>query len=205
MSAPIDSPTPLEIHFHQKSQLLEIAFDDGLRFQYPCEYLRVYSPAGEGLERPAHGKRKVNLDKLEARGTCALRLSFDDGHTGDYSWPLLHELACRHEDNWRAYLARLEALQLPRDSAGQGEAETVIRVLYFIQLARLAGKDEEQLALPAEVEDVKSLLAWLRRRGPDWAEALRDERVQVTVNKHFAESFTLIEPGDEVALVPRPE
>ena len=31
------------------------------------------------------------------------------------------------------------------------------------------------------------------------------EKVQVTVNRHFAERFTLIEHGDEVALVPRPQ
>jgi hypothetical protein len=31
---------PVEIKLHQQSRLLEIAFDDGARFELPCEYLR---------------------------------------------------------------------------------------------------------------------------------------------------------------------
>ena len=41
------------------------------------------------------------------------------------------------------------------------------------------------------------------KRGDGWNEAFADDRVQVTVNKHFAELFTLVEDGDEAALVPR--
>ena len=39
--------TPTEIQLHQKSRVLEVAFDDGSRFELPCEYLRVYSPSAE--------------------------------------------------------------------------------------------------------------------------------------------------------------
>ena len=39
---------PTEINLHKKSCLLEIAFSDGSRFGYPCEYLRVFSPASMG-------------------------------------------------------------------------------------------------------------------------------------------------------------
>ena len=77
-------------------------------------------------------------------------------------------------------------------------------MLYFIGLALVSGKDDEDLSLPASVTNVASLLAWLRKRGDDWDEAFTEECVQVTVNKHFAEPFTLIESGDEVAIVPRP-
>ena len=59
------------------------------------------------------------------------------------------------------------------------------------------------MAIPSTVSDVSSLLQWLRARGGDWEEAFREPRLQVTVNKEFAESFTTIEQGDEVALVPR--
>ncbi len=38
---------PTEIQLHQKSRVLEISFDDGQRFEYTCEYLRVYSPSAE--------------------------------------------------------------------------------------------------------------------------------------------------------------
>jgi hypothetical protein len=41
------TPRPTEINLHQKSHILEIAFDDGARFELPYEFLRVYSPSAE--------------------------------------------------------------------------------------------------------------------------------------------------------------
>jgi molybdopterin converting factor small subunit len=35
-------------------------------------------------------------------------------------------------------------------------------------------------------------------------ESFADDKVQVTVNRQFAEPYTLIEHGDEVAIVPKP-
>lgn len=35
---------PTDIKLHQKSRLLEVAFDDGRHFKLSCEYLRAYSP-----------------------------------------------------------------------------------------------------------------------------------------------------------------
>jgi molybdopterin converting factor small subunit len=79
-----------------------------------------------------------------------------------------------------------------------------IKILYFIQLAKVSGKDEEDIVLPDSVTSVETLLAWLRKRGARWNEPFADDRVQVTVNRQFAEPYTLIEHGDEVAIVPRP-
>jgi molybdopterin converting factor small subunit len=53
------------------------------------------------------------------------------------------------------------------------------------------------------VTHVESLLAWLGGRQPGWQEAFAPGKVQVTVNRHFAEPYTLVEDGDEVAIVPR--
>ncbi len=113
----LTQPAPLEINLQQNSRLLEVAFTDGFRFQYPCEYLRVFSPSsgGGGLGKPVHGKQQVAVVRFEAQDTCALQLEFDDGHTGAYSWSALHELGVKHEQNWRDYLQRLEALGLQRD------------------------------------------------------------------------------------------
>ena len=83
------------------------------------------------------------------------------------------------------------------------DGRVTIRLLYFIQLAKLAGRDEEEIEIPESVTDVETLLAWLRNRRQGWQEAFRADKVQVTVNRHFAEPFTLIEHGDEVAIVPR--
>ena len=43
----MNSPRPTDISLHRKSRMLEVAFDDGQRFELPCEYLRVYSPSAE--------------------------------------------------------------------------------------------------------------------------------------------------------------
>ena len=80
---------------------------------------------------------------------------------------------------------------------------TSIRLVYFIQLAQIAGCDDEAVEAPESVNDVETLLAWLRKRGEAWEAAFAVDQVQVTVSKNFAEPFTRVEDGDEVALVPR--
>jgi DUF971 family protein/molybdopterin converting factor small subunit len=200
---------PTEINLHQKSRLLEIAFSDGFRFQYPCEYLRVFSTSAEVkvMDKPVHGKERVNISQIEPQGTYAIRIHFDDGHdTGIFSWGTLYELGVNYEKHWQEYLDKLEQFGLER---GEGRAtgeggKVTIKLLYFIQLAKISGKDEEDITLPDSVTNVETLLAWLRRRGPGWKEPFADDKVQVTVNRQFAESYTLIEHGDEVAIVPRP-
>ena len=209
MNAEKDSLVPTEINLHQKSRLLEIAFSDGFRFQYPCEYLRVFSTSAEVkvMERPVHGKERVNISQIEPQGTYAIRIHFDDGHdTGIFSWGTLHELGVNYDSHWKAYLDKLEQYGLSR---GEGRAtgedgKVAIKILYFIQLAKISGKDEEEIVVPDSVTNVETLLAWLRRRGPSWNEPFADDRVQVTVNRQFAEPYTLIEHGDEVAIVPKP-
>jgi DUF971 family protein/molybdopterin converting factor small subunit len=204
---------PTEIKLHQKSRLLEIAFSDGFRFKYPCEYLRVFSTSAEVkvmaemTGRPEHGKERVGISKIEPQGAYALRLYFDDGHdTGIYSWGTLHELGVNYEKNWAGYLKRLEEHHLGRgDGRVVGEnGKVTIKLVYFIELAKISGKDEEEVELPDSVTNVESLLDWVRKRGLSWMDAFADDRVQVTVNKQFAEPYTLIEHGDEVAFVPRP-
>ena len=201
--------TPTEINLHQKSRLLEIAYADGFRFNYPCEYLRVFSTAAEVkvMEKPVHGKEMVNISLLDPQGTYALRISFDDGHdTGIYSWGTLYELGKNYQANWENYLQRLKKFDLSR---GEGrvtdkQGKVKVKLLYFIQLAKISGKNEEEVELPDSVTNVETLLVWMRKRGERWQEAFEDNRLQVTVNKQFSEPYTLIEHGDEIAFVPRP-
>ena len=201
--------TPTEINLHQKSRLLEIAYADGFRFNYPCEYLRVFSTAAEVkvMEKPVHGKEMVNISLLDPQGTYALRISFDDGHdTGIYSWGTLYELGKNYQANWENYLQRLKKFDLSR---GEGrvtdkQGKVKVKLLYFIQLAKISGKNEEEVELPDSVTNVETLLVWMRKRGERWQVAFEDNRLQVTVNKQFSEPYTLIEHGDEIAFVPRP-
>ena len=105
---------PTDIKLHQKSRVLEVAFDDGSHFNLPCEYLRAYSPAAEvrghapGQEVLQVGKENVNITHIEPVGSYAVCLFFDDGHsTGIYSWDWLHQLGTNQDSLWKQYLERL--------------------------------------------------------------------------------------------------
>ena len=105
---------PTEIKLRQASRILEVAFEDGARFELPCEYLRVFSPSAEvrghgpGTETLVTGKETVNITAIEPVGNYAVRLVFDDGHsTGLYSWNILHDLGVNQANHWQDYLRRL--------------------------------------------------------------------------------------------------
>ena len=184
--------------------MLSVAFSDGSSFELPCEYLRVFSGAEEDSPAgtPVGGKENVNIERVEAQGNYAIRIFFDDGHdSGIYSWETLHTLGMQHESNWSDYLARLAAAGINRQEPAGGPKQ--VRMLYFIELVKVASKDTEDVQLPESVTNVRTLLAWLRERGSEWEDMLQETRVQVTVNKQFTEPFTRLDTGDEVALVPR--
>ena len=207
MTEPAAPVAPTGIKLHKKSRLLEIVFSDDTCFMYPCEYLRVSAPAsaGQGPDKPVHGKQRVGITQIEPQGTEALQLEFDDGFSGSYSWEALHALGVNHDRNWQDYLQSLREHGLER-GAGQAsgaDGKVTIKLLYFIQLAKLTGRDEEEVELPESVTTVDTLLTWLGSRRQGWQEAFAADKVQVTVNKHFSEPYTLVEHGDEVAIVPR--
>ncbi|MFT3735570.1 MAG: DUF971 domain-containing protein [Rhodocyclaceae bacterium] len=123
-SAPHSAPVPTELRLHQKSQELEIHFEDGVAARLSSEFLRVHSPSAEvkghgpGQEVLQTGKRSVAILSIEPVGHYAVRLVFSDGHnTGLYSWDLLHRYALEHEVLWADYLQKLEAAGASRDIA----------------------------------------------------------------------------------------
>jgi DUF971 family protein len=106
-------PQPVEIKLRRSARLLEVTFEDGIRFALPFEYLRVYSPSAEvkghgpGQETLVLGKEAVGIRAIEPVGQYAVKLVFDDGHdTGLYTWKHLYELGRNQETNWARYLAR---------------------------------------------------------------------------------------------------
>lgn len=115
------SPRPTDIRLHQASRVLEITFDDSLRAELPCEFLRVYSPSAEvrghgvGQESLQTGKENVNITNIEPVGHYAVKLTFSDGHdTGLYSWDYLYDLAQNQEALWLEYLDRLATAGIER-------------------------------------------------------------------------------------------
>ena len=108
-------PAPTEIKLHQRSRVLEVSFDDGQRFELPCEFLRVYSPSAEvrghgpGQETLQTGKRNVEITGVQPVGNYAVQLSFSDGHnTGIYSWDILYDYGVNQKEMWERYLMRLQ-------------------------------------------------------------------------------------------------
>lgn len=115
---------PTELNLHRQSKVLEISFDDGAKFNLPCEYLRVFSPSAEvqghgpGQEVLQIGKEDVSIDHIDPVGNYAVCLHFDDGHnTGIYSWDTLYALGANQEQNWKGYLARLKAAGVEHKAA----------------------------------------------------------------------------------------
>ena len=112
--------TPTEIRLRRQSRVLDVAFDDGQRFELQFEYLRVYSPSAEvrghgpGQETLQLGKHEVQVVKVDPIGNYAVRLAFNDGHdTGLYTWDYLYELGETRAARWQHYLDRLQQLGIP--------------------------------------------------------------------------------------------
>ena len=121
-----DTPYPTEIKLHQKSRILDITFSDGKTFQFPCEFLRVYSPSAEvsghgpGQEVLQTGKKMVSIVKIEPVGNYAIQLNFTDGHnTGLYSWDLLYNFGLNQDKMWQRYLQRMEEAGASREPASR--------------------------------------------------------------------------------------
>jgi len=116
------SDWPTEIRYDSATHTLIVTFDDGARFTYPAELLRVESPSAEVQgHNPAGkqivaGRRHVGIMAIEPVGNYAVRLRFDDLHeTGIYSWSYLRRLGETKEARWQAYLDALAARGLSRD------------------------------------------------------------------------------------------
>lgn len=119
-------PIPTELTVHQKSRLLDIAFDDGSAFSIPFELLRVYSPSAEvkghgpGQETLQVGKREVGIQGVEPVGNYAVKPVFTDGHdSGIFTWDYLYKLGSEQDALWQDYLNRLHAAGFEGDSGRQ--------------------------------------------------------------------------------------
>ena len=200
---------PSSIELHQKSKLLSIIFSDGFEFNFPCEYLRVFSTSADikVAAKPVAEKAQVSISNIEYQGNYALRIYFNDGHkTGIYSWQRLHDLGKNYEIYWKEYCQNLQDHNYSRHLStdrNKNPTSKTIHLLYFMHLAELTETTAETVTLPAEVNTVDSLLTHLGKRHVSWQPVFNFKNVQVTINKQFAELFTPIEENDEIAIVPR--
>lgn len=78
----------------------------------------------------------------------------------------------------------------------------MVKILFFGDLVDTLGMASDEIALPSDVTDVERLLFTLGRRGELWKKMLvGNPKLNVTVNKAFAEKSSPVKDGDEIALV----
>jgi DUF971 family protein len=114
---------PLEIRLKRAEKILEVEFDNGVRFSYPAELLRVESPSAEvqghgpSQKQIVAGRAAVGIMELEPVGNYAIRIKFDDLHdTGIFSWRYLYEMGEKKDELWTKYLAALAERGLSREA-----------------------------------------------------------------------------------------
>jgi DUF971 family protein len=113
---------PVEIRVKREEKALEVDFEDGRKFHYPAEFLRVESPSAEvqghgpGQKQLVHGRRHVGIMEVRPVGNYAVCIKFDDLHdTGIYSWDTLYHYGEHQDEMWSEYEAALGAAGLSRD------------------------------------------------------------------------------------------
>jgi molybdopterin synthase sulfur carrier subunit len=78
-----------------------------------------------------------------------------------------------------------------------------VKLLYFAWVREKVGKAEEIVDLPAGVRTVADLVAWLRDRGPEYAEAFaRPGVVRAAIDKRHVQQASAIAGAREIALFP---
>ena len=113
---------PEEVRYLSADKRLEVGFDNGVRFSYPAELLRVESPSAEVQGHSASekkivaGRKHVGIMEIEPVGNYAIRIKFDDLHdTGLFSWQYLYQLGENQDAIWQTYLDAIEGQGLSRE------------------------------------------------------------------------------------------
>jgi molybdopterin synthase sulfur carrier subunit len=78
-----------------------------------------------------------------------------------------------------------------------------VKLLYFAWVREKVGRAEEVLDLPAGINTVADLVAWLRGRGPEYEAAFaRPGVVRAAIDKRHVQPDSAIAGAREIALFP---
>ena len=78
-----------------------------------------------------------------------------------------------------------------------------VKLLYFAWVREKAGKSDETVDLPATVETVADLIAWLKTRGPEYEEAFaRANVIRAAIDRTHVSADTKIAGAREIAFFP---
>ena len=78
----------------------------------------------------------------------------------------------------------------------------MVKILFFGDLVDSLGVASDEISLPPDVTDVERLLFVLAKRGEMWKKMLLgNPKLNITINKQFADKSSPVKDGDEIALV----
>ena len=78
-----------------------------------------------------------------------------------------------------------------------------MRLLYFAWVRERIGKAEERIEPPAGVATVSELMAWLARRGEEYAHAFENpEVIRAAIDRSHVRSDAAIAGANEIAFFP---
>ncbi|MGB6542880.1 MAG: molybdopterin converting factor subunit 1 [Xanthobacteraceae bacterium] len=78
-----------------------------------------------------------------------------------------------------------------------------MKLIYFAWVRERVGKTEEQIDPPADVATVGELMAWLARRGEEYAHAFDNPKViRAAIDRSHVRADARIEGAAEIAFFP---
>jgi molybdopterin synthase sulfur carrier subunit len=78
-----------------------------------------------------------------------------------------------------------------------------VKLVYFAWVRERIGRKDEEVTLPQDVTTAGDLLAWLKRRGPEYENALAEPRaIRIAIDHVHARAETPLAGASEVALFP---
>lgn len=78
-----------------------------------------------------------------------------------------------------------------------------LKIYYFSWLHEHTGSAQEELAVPQGVETVGALMDYLSTLDVPHATAFRNrETIRCAINREFADPWSSVQPGDEIAFFP---
>jgi molybdopterin synthase sulfur carrier subunit len=78
-----------------------------------------------------------------------------------------------------------------------------LRLLYFAWVKEKTGIGAEEIDVPAEVGTVAELISWLKRRGPEFANAFeRSEVIKAAIDQKHVRHSADIRGASEIAFFP---
>ena len=78
-----------------------------------------------------------------------------------------------------------------------------MKLVYFAWVRERIGKTEEEIAPPAEVATIADLIAWLTRRGEEYAHAFENPKViRAAIDRSHVRPEAAIAGAKEIAFFP---